>query len=214
MYKYTYILALLLANSSANMRAPESVNLFATGSNGDADLGQEIGIKGKPYSYVQTKLGDDEEPKEAPNTGKAVGCPPGATLSEHGNCHFEAELVKTKRQALAEPLPADSKKTETVPVWNSNPAPEKVSVLDTPIASKHTTFYPQEKSFVQMTGEDGEKKDKKEEGGYSANMGPEKVQELIPESYNTFSNADDKSVLAYPYQRTAFYVQLSDDEKK
>ena len=35
------------------MRAPESVNLFATGANGDEDLGEDITMKGDKFHYVQ-----------------------------------------------------------------------------------------------------------------------------------------------------------------
>jgi len=46
------VLALFLGTSSALKAAPESVNLFATGMNGDEDLGQDIIMKGEKFHYV------------------------------------------------------------------------------------------------------------------------------------------------------------------
>ena len=48
-----YVIALLLGTASAYKEAPESVNLFATGMNGDEDLGQDIIMKGDPFHYHQ-----------------------------------------------------------------------------------------------------------------------------------------------------------------
>jgi hypothetical protein len=47
MYKQSqYVLALFLGTSSAFIDAPASNNLFATGMNGDEDLGTDITMKG------------------------------------------------------------------------------------------------------------------------------------------------------------------------
>ena len=47
------ILALFLGTSEAKRLAPKSVTLFATGMNGDEDLGQDIEMKGDKFHYVQ-----------------------------------------------------------------------------------------------------------------------------------------------------------------
>jgi len=160
MYKYQYILALFLANSSANMRAPESISLFATGNTGAEELEQDIVIKGSPFSYVQGKgqatIGESDEPKkESDKKVQSLAEP----TEEGGAANKDAE-------------PADSQKsTTTYPGYYQNHGePEKVSILHTPIAKHSTTFYPQEKSFIQIQGDD-----KKKEGEFDANMGPEKV---------------------------------------
>lgn len=92
MYKTsTAVLALLLSTTYA--KAPQSVSLFATGMNGDEDLGEDITMKGEKFHYVEkTNLqlsGDDDAKAPAPEAAEA----------------------------------------------------EKVSVLQTPIAKTHTTFY-------------------------------------------------------------------------
>ena len=51
------MIALLLGSSSAYKAAPESVNLFATGMNGDEDLGQDIIMKGEKFHYVGKDAG-------------------------------------------------------------------------------------------------------------------------------------------------------------
>jgi hypothetical protein len=47
MYKQSaYVIALFLGTSQAFIEAPESNSYFATGMNGDEDLGQDITMKG------------------------------------------------------------------------------------------------------------------------------------------------------------------------
>ena len=93
-------------------------SLFATGMNGDEDLGQDIIMKGKPFHYNQ-KLA-----QEAPEEGSAA--------------EEKAEAKEDSKMAEAE---AKGKKAEAAakvkPVGN----PEKVSVLESVIAKEHTTFY-------------------------------------------------------------------------
>ena len=78
------------ANADGVTCAPPNRQLFATGMNGDEDLGQDIIMKGKPFHYDQ-KPTDLIQIEEAPVTDEA----------------------------------------------------EKVSVLQTPIAGMHTSFYAQ-----------------------------------------------------------------------
>jgi len=47
------VMALFLGTASAIRKAPQSINLFATGSSGDEDLGQNIIMKGDKYHYNQ-----------------------------------------------------------------------------------------------------------------------------------------------------------------
>ena len=59
-----------MGTSSAIKAAPESVNLFATGMNGDEDLGQDIIMKGEKFHYVGKDAGlvqlhgDDPTPEK------------------------------------------------------------------------------------------------------------------------------------------------------
>jgi hypothetical protein len=51
------VVALFLASSNAarmERKAPKSINLFATGMNGDEDLGQDIIMKGDKFHYQQS----------------------------------------------------------------------------------------------------------------------------------------------------------------
>ena len=46
-------MGLFLGTISAARLAPESVSYFATGMNGDEDLGQDIIMKGEKFHYVE-----------------------------------------------------------------------------------------------------------------------------------------------------------------
>lgn len=83
--------------------------------------------------------------------------------------------------------------------------PEQVSVLETPKATAHTTYYGQQqkpKDIVNLQGED---------------LGPdtEKVH-VLNEEYFRHRNDNFDSITNYPDNqgRTTFYAQLEDDEKK
>ena len=82
---------------------------FATGMNGDEDLGQDIIMKGKPFHYNQ-KLA-----QEAPEEGSAA--------------EEKAEAKEDEKMKEAE---AKAKKAADAPKQIG--APEKVSVLETEIA--------------------------------------------------------------------------------
>ena len=82
---------------------------FATGMNGDEDLGQDIIMKGKPFHYNQ-KLA-----QEAPEEGSAA--------------EEKAEAKEDEKMKEAE---AKAKKAANAPKQIG--APEKVSVLETEIA--------------------------------------------------------------------------------
>ena len=54
-----FVLALFLGVTSAH--APQSVNYFATGMNGDEDLGEDITMKGDKFHYMQTGAPTNQE---------------------------------------------------------------------------------------------------------------------------------------------------------
>jgi len=54
--RHTAVIALLLSSTTAIQRyhrngAPEAYSYFATGMNGDEDLGQDITMKGEKFHY-------------------------------------------------------------------------------------------------------------------------------------------------------------------
>jgi hypothetical protein len=54
MYKQsTYVIALFLGTTQAFIDAPASNNYFATGMNGDEDLGEDITMKGNKFHFNQ-----------------------------------------------------------------------------------------------------------------------------------------------------------------
>ena len=54
-----YILALFLGATAAH--APHSVSYFATGMNGDEDLGEDITMKGDKFHYIQSGAPTNQE---------------------------------------------------------------------------------------------------------------------------------------------------------
>ena len=64
-------IALIAAASAAVIhRAPSSQNLFATGMNGDEDLGQDIIMKGEKFHYDQKRLAQVQACQEAAAKGE------------------------------------------------------------------------------------------------------------------------------------------------
>jgi energy-coupling factor transporter ATP-binding protein EcfA2 len=109
----SYVLALFLGTSSA----AQLTNSFATGMNGDEDMGEDITMKGDKFHFVQ-QMG-------------ANGCGKGELMTAGGNCLFQSEALQLNADPAAEP-----KATAT-----TYPEPEKVHTLDPKIAKAHTTFY-------------------------------------------------------------------------
>ena len=103
--------------------------LFATGMNGDEDLGQDIIMKGKPFHYNQALSQDGDEAAE--------------------KAEAKEEDKMKEADAKAAKVDAPGKKIG---------APEKVSVLETVICKDHTTFYdkqaPKKDNLVQVEDED------------------------------------------------------------
>ena len=50
------IVALLAGTCEARHRVPRRVSYFATGMNGDEDLGEDITMKGDKFHYLQNRL--------------------------------------------------------------------------------------------------------------------------------------------------------------
>ena len=97
---------------------PQNHQLFATGMNGDEDLGQDIIMKGKPFHYNQ-KLA-----QEAPEEGSAA-----------------EEKAEEKEDSKMKEAEVKAKKADAEAKVKKIGNPEKVSVLETVIAKEHTTFY-------------------------------------------------------------------------
>ena len=92
MYKQsTYVIAMFLGTSQAFIETPESNSYFATGMNGDEDLGEDITMKGNKFHFIQQQ--------------QQNGC--GANeLSADGICLFKAlaqEDPKTEKVEALEP---------------------------------------------------------------------------------------------------------------
>merc|ERR1712032_257689 len=124
---FVQISACLNAEHPGVTCTPPDHMLFATGMNGDEDLGEDIIMKGKPFHYNQ-KLA-----QEAPEEGSEA--------------EEKAEAKEEDKMKEAE------EKANKAKVKNIAPA-EKVSVLETAIAKEHTTFYdkkmPKNGDFVQL----------------------------------------------------------------
>ena len=114
--------------------------LFATGMNGDEDLGEDIIMKGKPFHYNQKKA------KEDPAGGKPAGYD--AVSDEAEKVH----VLQTPNAGYRTTYynKKDSKFTNMAQLGSKPPGyesvsdeAEKVHVLQTPNAGYRTTFYAQ-----------------------------------------------------------------------
>ena len=169
--------------------------LFATGMNGDEDLGEDIIMKGEPFHYNQKKTqhlaqGDDAAAEDA----------------------AEEKKDKASEDKMAE-ADAKAKKAEANAKESKIGPSEKVSVLETVIAKEHTTFYdkkqPKMMDLVQLNAKDGELP-----AGYDViSPGAEKVS-ILDQGQVTYSNTGGVTggLFSFPHPyRTAFYVQIDDD---
>ncbi len=118
--------------------APANNELFATGMNGDEDLGEDITMKGdkfhfveKPAEYVQfaTGMNGDEDL--------------GEDITMKGDkFHFVQNPLSAHALAQAEPAAkGEAKGTGVVYDIKGYSEPDKVHTLDPKIAKAHTTFY-------------------------------------------------------------------------
>ena len=112
---------------------PSDEALFATGMNGDEDLGEDITMKGNKFHFV-------EKPEELVQfaTGMNGDEDLGEDITMKGNkFHFVQNPLSAHALAQAEP-----KSTAVVYDTKGYPAPDKVDEhFDPKIAKAHTTFY-------------------------------------------------------------------------
>ena len=195
------VLALFLGTSKAVRRAPQSVSLFATGMNGDEDLGEDITMKGDKFHYLQQNVttpadskkitkkakGDDDKkapaaeekkeeaaPKEEKKEAAAGGAATGCNPGEIASVDGNCYFEGEAVQVSADP-------------------PEKVHTLDPKIARTHTSFYGQTAPTANLLQVDDGKHE------------TEKVHVLEPIPSHIASFND------FPNQRTAFYAQLDEE---
>ena len=140
---------------------------FATGMNGDEDLGEDITMKGDKFHFNQFA-----QARADPGTGAAVvydtkGYGPNGGVEKLS--FFDPKITKahTSFYAQAEPE-GDAAPAKKV----AAPEPEKVQVLDPKIAKAHTTFYNNRRSLMQ--------EDPAPTAQPTASAEPEKVQILDP----------------------------------
>jgi hypothetical protein len=124
--------------------------LFATGMNGDEDLGQDITMKGQKFHFNQ-------QPQALFATGMNGDEDLGQDITMKGQkFHFNQALMQLQGDGDAAAAPAkDAKKdapaapVEFVPKapfqadWEGYTFPDKVHTLDPKIAKTHTAFYAQ-----------------------------------------------------------------------
>lgn len=82
--------------------------------------------------------------------------------------------------------------------------PEKVQQFDYARSRTRTSYYGQNQAQTQAKQEAPPKKAVKVASGFDANIPPEKVQYLVPESYRKTGHVINKFK---PEKRTTFYVQ-------
>merc|ERR1739838_227943 len=153
---------------------PSDEELFATGMNGDEDLGEDITMKGDKFHFVQN-VQLSAEPAAAPAAEEKAPVPAGTAAPSAGAAEkkgkviydtkgygpvekisfFDPKIAKahTSFYAQAEPAPnatadANSTAPSAATPAAKYPAPEKVHTLDPKIAKAHTTFYNSQKSAL------------------------------------------------------------------
>ena len=114
---------------------------FATGMNGDEDLGEDITMKGDKFHFNQFA---QAEPNPTAVVYDTKGYGPNGGVEKLS--FFDPKITKahTSFYAQAEPE-GDAAPAKKAAV----PEPEKVQVLDPKIAKAHTTFYNNRKSLMQ-----------------------------------------------------------------
>ena len=134
MYKQSsFVLALLFASTQAVRQVPVSKSLvgFASGMNGDEDLGQDIKMKGEPFHFEQKAAQTEQKGDD----WSANGEPEKVSI-------LQTPIAKTHTTFYGEkPEQAAAQTEKKGDDWSANGEPEKVSILQTPIAKTHTTFY-------------------------------------------------------------------------
>ena len=124
---------------------PSDVELFATGMNGDEDLGEDITMKGNKFhfnQYENVQLYAEPAAAAAPAAATAAK----TVYPEPEKVHtLDPKIAKAHttfydKQSLAEPAAAAAPAAATA-AKTVYPEPEKVHTLDPKIAKAHTTFY-------------------------------------------------------------------------
>ena len=148
-----------------------NAELFATGMNGDEDLGEDIQMKGKPFHYAQAGW----TPVEVATAPGALPPCTGTNGPDGVNCQRPACDGANGPVDHGVGAPCTRDEPAAIPHYNTDPtagrpyattgditptypggdlvqlrkdddlsAPEKVHVLDPKIAKQHTTFYGQQ----------------------------------------------------------------------
>ena len=132
--------------------------------NGDEDLGVDIKMKGEPFHFEQKaaqteQKGDDWSANGEPEKVSILQTPIAKTHTTFYGEKDQAAAQTEKKFASGmtgdedlgvdikmkgEPFHFEQKAAQTEQKgddWSANGEPEKVSILQTPIAKTHTTFY-------------------------------------------------------------------------
>ena len=102
---------------------------FATGMNGDEDLGEDITMKGNKFHFNQ----ENQQKLVQFATGMNGDEDLGEDITMKGNkFHFNQELIQTQAEPEATAHKAD---------WEGYTQPDKVHTLDPKVAKTHTAWY-------------------------------------------------------------------------
>eukprot|EP00356_Strombidium_inclinatum_P005659 CAMPEP_0170492806 /NCGR_PEP_ID=MMETSP0208-20121228/12890_1 /TAXON_ID=197538 /ORGANISM="Strombidium inclinatum, Strain S3" /LENGTH=203 /DNA_ID=CAMNT_0010768621 /DNA_START=9 /DNA_END=620 /DNA_ORIENTATION=+ len=146
--------------------APANHMLFASGMNGDEDLGEDISMKGDKFHYAQNgwnpvvvKTEGALPPCHGTNGPDGVNCAREVCSGTNGPLDGHTGTPCTKEEPASIPhyntdptsgrayeTTGDLTRTSLTMLQGDDAAaaePEKVSVLDTPHARTHTTYYGQ-----------------------------------------------------------------------
>ena len=119
-------------NSNMPAAAGFAQKRFATGMNGDEDLGQDITMKGEPYHYQQKKTQGPPYFNE-PAFNSTMPAADGFVQSKFATGVTDGEILQLQTK--------DEAKDEEKP----DLSPEKLSILETTKGTNHRTFYAQKK---------------------------------------------------------------------
>merc|ERR1711865_346571 len=185
---------------------PSDEELFATGMNGDEDLGEDITMKGDKFHFVQNVQLSAEPAAEVAAPAKEAAAAPAkeaaaAPAKEEAAAPAKKEAIAPAKEAAAAsteekaPVPAGTaasgageaeKKGKVIYDTKGYGPVEKISFFDPKIAKAHTSFYAQANGIPKTESADtftGVKN--------FPYPGPEQVHTLDPKiakGHNTFYN--------------------------
>ena len=178
---------------------------FATGMNGDEDLGQDIIMKGEKFHYTQDPAAKNDTANiqlewDQPSQGPAEGVLyPQTGLATHHTTFYakkspDATFLETEGDEGAKGTPVEGVHVLAVePHQNSYNGPSWLAYPQ----GERTTFYAQKEGEKETAGSPG--------------TPVEGVHVLAPEPHiNTYNGP---SWIAYPNQRTTFYGQQYYDQQ-